>query len=509
MHINPDLRTPGCASNLLVAAMSGEVLHYLESRVPWSEVSVRNQLLRVLSVGASFSLITACTGSGGMSPTPSVAQEDPVGAGAQPFAVQHAAANVTTLPKYVVVMIQENRTVDNLFQTQPGVNTQSYGYDSHGTRINLVRTGLGVSFDCSHAHSAFDNDVLEGFDTEPCGKGVPPTGGSFTYVNPSDITEYTTLGSDFAFADNVLQGNEGPSFPAHLYLIAATTKLAPGSDFNISENDSYSSGSGCEPQMTKTISTINMTKTWPEDDDKATAFPCITVPTIFNELDSAHIGWRFYTPNLKTIWNAPYAVKSLYDNDKSHVVVPQSNILTDIMHGELQPVSYVIPGAGETDHPGNVNDTKGPAWVGSVFNALTTSKKYGKDFAMIVVWDDWGGFFDHVPATHETKLPIFPENHAQDPYEYGYRVPLIAIGPFARTHYVNHTRRNFTSIVHFIENVYGLPSLGELDAQTDDLFPLFDFTSPPKTHAPIPTGDVTIQSLLLEKQDPNFVVDSQ
>ncbi len=468
---------------------------------------MRFSILRVLSVSSVASLLAGCSGGGGSSTTPVVAPQNVAGGEFAPLAVRRAPLG-TTLPKYVVVMIQENRTVDNLFQTQPGVDTQSYGYDSKGDRVNLVETGLGVNFDCSHAHSAFDNDVLEGFDTEPCGAKAPADA-AFTYVKPADITEYTTLASDYAFADHVLQGNEGPSFPAHLYLIAATTKLAPGSDFNISENDSYSSGSGCEPQTDKTISTINMTKTWPEDDDKATAFPCITVPTIFNELDAAKIGWRYYTPNLKTIWNAPYAVKSLYENDQSHESVPQSNILTDIMNGKLQQVSYVIPGAGETDHPGSVGNTGGPAWVGSVFNALTTSKKYQKDFALIVVWDDWGGFFDHVPDTHDTKLPIFPADHAKDPYEYGYRVPLIAIGPYARTHYVNHTQRNFTSIVHFIEEVYGLPSLHELDAETDDLFPLFDFTSAPKVHAPIPTGNVTIQSLLLQKQDPDFVVDSQ
>lgn len=468
---------------------------------------MRFRFRRILPAGLLISSLVGCSGSnssnGGAPVVPQIAGRSEF----QPLTAARTPLTGTR-PRYVVVMIQENRTVDNLFQTQPGVETQRYGYDSKGNKVDLVETGLGVSFDCSHAHSAFDNDVLEGFDTEPCG-ATAPKDAAFTYVNPADITEYTTLASDYAFADHVLQANEGPSFPAHLYLIAATTKLAPDSEFNISENDAYASGSGCEPQAKKTVATINMTETWPEDDDAASAFPCISVPTIFNELDAAKIGWRYYTPNLKTIWNAPYAVRSLYDNDRSHVSVPQSNILSDITKGELQPVSYVIPGAGETDHPGSVGNTGGPAWVGSVFNALTTSKKYQKDFALIVVWDDWGGFFDHVPDTHVTKQPVFPIDHPRDPYEYGYRVPLIAIGPFARTHYVDHTQRNFTSVVHFIENVYGLPSLHEVDAQTDDLFSLFDFTSAPNVHAPIPTGNVTIQSLLLQKQDPDFEVDSQ
>jgi phospholipase C len=446
-----------------------------------------------------LALAAGCGGGSGARTTPLVAAQ-PQGATVQQAAVRPGPFAASTLPKYVVVMIQENRTVDNLFQTQPGVNTQSFGYDSHGNKIDLVKTPLGVTFDCSHAHAAFNHDVLEGFDTEPCGSGGPPTGAAFTYVDPNDIGEYTTLASDFAFSDNVLQGNEGPSFPAHLYLIAATTKLAPGSDLNIAENDAYSSGSGCEPQTNKTIATINMSGTWPEADDGAPRFPCVTVPTIFNELDTAHIGWRYYTPSLTTIWNAPYAVRSLYNNDRAHVIVPQTNILLDIMRGKLQPVSYVIPGGGDSDHPGSVKTTGGPAWVGSVYNALATSK-YKSEFAMIVVWDDWGGFFDHVPDTHATKLPVFPADHPNDPYEYGYRVPLLAIGPYARRHLVDHTRRNFTSVVHFIEDVYGLPSLHELDSQTDDLFSLFDFTSPAATLAPIPTGATTIQSILMRPPD--------
>jgi phospholipase C len=165
----------------------------------------------------------------------------------------------------------------------------------------------------------------------------------------------------------------------------------------------------------------------------------------------------------------------------------------------------VIPRQANSDHPSTA--TGGPAWVGSVFNALTTSKQYQNDFALIVVWDDWGGLFDHVPDTSLTKLPLFPANHPNDPYEYGYRVPLMAIGPYAKRGFVDHTQRNFTAIVHFIERVFGLPSLGQLDAQTDDLFGMFNFANGPSRHGPIPTGDMTIEKLLQLPPDPTPVDD--
>ena len=118
-----------------------------------------------------------------------------------------------------------------------------------------------------------------------------------------------------------------------------------------------------------------------------------------------------------------------------------------------------------------------------------------------MVWDDWGGFYDHVNFR-------FPIGRPNDPYEYGLRVPLLAIGPFAKPGFVDHTQRDFAAIPHFIEDVYGLPSLGQLDAQTDDLFSMFNFGSQPRKYKWIPTGDVTIKSLIDSPPDP-AAIDSE
>ncbi|HEY5096340.1 MAG TPA: alkaline phosphatase family protein [Candidatus Eremiobacteraceae bacterium] len=140
-----------------------------------------------------------------------------------------------SLPTYVIVMVQENRSVDNLFQTQPGVDTQNFGIDSQHQRVQLTQIALGASWDCNHSHTAFVSEVTEGFDQVNCGKNAPRDI-AFSYVNPSDITQYTELATQYAFADHVLQSNEGPTFPAHLCLIAATS-VTTGSHWNISEND--------------------------------------------------------------------------------------------------------------------------------------------------------------------------------------------------------------------------------------------------------------------------------
>ena len=94
-----------------------------------------------------------------------------------------------------------------------------------------------------------------------------------------------------------------------------------------------------------------------------------------------------------------------------------------------------------------------------------------------------------------------PTSNPVDPYEYGFRVPLLAIGPFARSNWVDHTPRDFASIPHFIEDIYGLGSLGHLDAQTDDLFSLFNFDSTARKFTPIATGNVTIKGLISRPPD--------
>ncbi|HEY5095725.1 MAG TPA: alkaline phosphatase family protein [Candidatus Eremiobacteraceae bacterium] len=437
-----------------------------------------------MSLCAVVALATGCGGSQAPGAFPHGASQ-----------VVHRKATIT-LPTYVIVMVQENRSVDNLFQTQPGVDTQNFGIDSHNNRVPLTKIDLGAPFDCDHSHSGFVADVTQGFDLEHCGTTAPPDF-SFSYVNPAQITQYTALATQYAFADEVLQSNEGPTFPAHLYLIAATSG-SPGSQFNISENDGHhidiarkSHPSGCDAPAGKSDTSINMNTAFPGREGHR-IYPCINPVTIFNELDSTHISWKYYTSDLASIGNAPYAIQSLYQNDKANVVVPETTVLSDIQNGQLAHVSYVMPSGRNSDHPGPGN-TGGPTWVASVVNALGASQ-YWNQCSIIVVWDDWGGWFDHVGYRHPLSNPV-------DPYEYGLRVPLLAIGPFAKSNWVDHQQRDFSAIPHFIEDVYGLPSLGRLDSQTDDLFSLFNFGQNPRKFKPIPTGSVTIKGLINRPPD--------
>ncbi|MBV9155976.1 MAG: hypothetical protein JO097_06920 [Acidobacteriaceae bacterium] len=112
-----------------------------------------------------------------------------------------------------------------------------------------------------------------------------------------------------------------------------------------------------------------------------------------------------------------------------------------------------------------------PAWVTSIVNAVGQSS-YWPDTAIFVTWDDWGGWYDHVPP------PQLDVNGL------GFRVPLIVISPYAKKHFVSHAQHEFGPILHYMEKTLGLPSLGQADARTDDLSDFFDYTQPPSSFTP-------------------------
>ena len=140
---------------------------------------------------------------------------------------------------HVVIIFQENRTVDNLFNGLPGADTVAYGKNSKDQQVQLQPILLTAPYDISHKHNAFQaeyaNGNLNGFDLvvshckrrSPC----PPAGlRAYAYVPQSEVQPYFTLAEDYAFADRMFQTNQGPSFPAHQFLLSGTS--APGSTQN-------------------------------------------------------------------------------------------------------------------------------------------------------------------------------------------------------------------------------------------------------------------------------------
>jgi phospholipase C len=147
-------------------------------------------------------------------------------------------------------------------------------------------------------------------------------------------------------------------------------------------------------------------------------------------------------------------------------------VLTDIASGQLAQVSWLIPGGASSDHA-QINEGSGPSWVASIVNAIGQSD-YWANTAIIITWDDWGGWYDHVaPKVIDDGVSW------GSGYVYGFRVPLVVVSPYAKAKYISHVPHDFGSILKLIEMTFSLPSLGYADESADDLSDCLDLTQPP------------------------------
>jgi phospholipase C len=419
--------------------------------------------------------------------------------------------SASTKIQHVVVIFQENRSPDNLFQDpvliSNGADIRNFGINSQGQKITLTASHLEIDYDPDHSHRSFvamyDNGKMDGADKivvgcvpnapPPC----PPPNPPFEYVDPSDVAPYFALAETYTFGDRMFQTNQGPSFPAHLFIVSGSSAVSPPgqSNSNLLVSDNPYRGpdpfdyAGCTAPPEERVTLMD-----PSNGNLAAAYPCVDHPTLTDLLNSAKLSWRYYAPSAGIIWNAPNAIQHMCvpnapppngtactgSDWTNHVVIPQTKVLTDIANGQLASVSWVIPSGQASDHAGI--GVSGPSWVASVVNAVGNSQ-YWSNTAIIITWDDWGGWYDHVPPPAIINA-----------YEYGFRVPLIVVSPYAKAKYVSHQVNDFGSILKFIEEVFGLstvapgasPAYADAISNTGDLSDCFDFSQTPLTFQTIP-----------------------
>ncbi len=462
----------------------------------------------LLAMGGTLASLNGCGGTSGTTPPP-------------PGKIQH-----------VVVIFQENRTPDNLFQGLCTANGGPYtcgpgaaldlaqsGTDSNHKTVPLQETDLGVTYDPDHSHTAFNamcdlNTTvnppqcrMDGADKIAVSCPTVMTECTFAYVNPLDVQPYLQLAEQYTFADRMFQTNQGPSMPAHQFIISGTSAPSTGSNLFASENVRTTGGpdAGCYALPNSTVLLID-----PTGSEGNPIYPCFDHPTLTDLLEAKGNTWRYYTPPGPAIWNGPEAIQHICGPNAQppnatncvgadftgHVILDQTQILRDIDNHQLPDVSWVIPTGQASDHAGFVNNTLGPSWVASVVNKIGNSSYWGNT-AIFITWDDWGGWYDHVAP------PQVLVNCAQwgCGYVYGFRVPLIVVSPYAKAKYISKNQHDFGSILKFIEGIYSLPSLGYADAAADDLSDCFDMNQTPLPFQQIPSA-LDAQFFLNDKTPP-------
>ena len=303
---------------------------------------------------------------------------------------------------------------------------------------------------------------------------------AYTYIEQSQIQPYRTMAGQYVLADEMFPTEFGGSFTGHLTLVAGTDDIELPSKAE-----------------------VNFPSHWPDDCDSPPGtkssyltsdrvmhffrgpFPCFgQFNTSAKVLDTAGVSWKIYATKVLDagFWEPFEAIKYVrYGPDwGSDIIAPQTQVLTDAANGHLAAVTWVTPSKPDSDHPTDHSD-QGPSWVASVVNAIGESS-YWSTSAIIVVWDDWGGFYDNAAPPQLDYRGL------------GIRVPCLIISPYAKKGYVSHVQYEYGSILRFIEEVYGLPagsigsvSKGYTDGRAASLDDAFDFTQQPRKFSAIPS----------------------
>jgi len=418
--------------------------------------------------------------------------------------------------KHIVIIVQENRTPDNLFgsnpQFEPGVDIATTGLNSRGDKISLTATPLVGCYDISHGHndfvSLYNGGKMNGADREKVERQhgcTLPDNPAFKFIanTHGEVQPYFDIATQYGFANRMFQTNQGPSFPAHQFLLAGTS--APHIDSTLFASGNMRDvhmAAGCVAHPDQRVKLIDAAGS---ENTVAPIYPCLDHPTIVERLQSAGLSWKYYTNTLQegSIWTAPVAVyalcgagmvgKSLQCLSKlytDHVDSRQAQVLSDIAACNLPSVSWVIPDAADSDHA-VINNGTGPSWVASIVNAIGTQAAcqngdvYWDSTAILITWDDWGGWYDHVPPYH-TGGWGGSQNWGAG-YTYGLRVPLLVVSAYTQAGSVDNANHDFGSILRFVEANYGLGLIGPgfyADAQADNLSGFFTLTSP-RSFAPV------------------------
>jgi phospholipase C len=393
---------------------------------------------------------------------------------------------------HVVIVIQENRSFDNFFATFPGADGTTVGRMKYGSGyqyIPLKKSNLKERCDLRHSYnhylSDYDGGIMDGFNTEG-GSGHCPgkAKAPYQYVNPKQIQPYWDLAARYVLADHAFQTQGSDSFTAHQDLIAGGTTIDRSQTTTLVDNPSHSPW-GCDSRAKTVTSILKLVSSKLEFEYHQGPFPCLTYATLRDLLDAKGVSWKYYSPPVAggsgAVWNAFDAIEAVRYGSEWGVNVTDSNtqFFTDISNGALPAISWIVPDHQNSDHPGAGADT-GPSWVASIVNAIGESP-YWPSTAIVVVWDDWGGFYDHV-------APPFQDDWGG----LGFRIPMLVVsaydkqGQSSQGGYISHTQYEFGSILKFIEDDFGLGSLHTTDARANSIADCFEFSQKPRPFSSIP-----------------------
>ncbi len=430
---------------------------------------MRPRRLPVLALLVALSLGIACTDR--TSPAPSTTPPDisatPTSS-SEPASSIDASSFITTTPiKHVVFLVKENRTFDNLFGTFPRADGVRVGMD-RGVRRPLVRGTDGrLPGDIPHCYEcsrvAWAGGAMDGFDQGPTGDWA------YTQLHREQLPNYWHWAGRNVLFDDFFASAWGPSFPNHLYSIAAQSG---GARDNPRRTGFFSNTFGCDAPPQQEV------EVYDSEGNVVKVPPCFDFQTEGDLLEEHDIPWAYYAATERQrgyIWSAFSAIKRYRNHPQrwARYVRPVDRVVRDIRNDALPPVTWITPRFELSEHP-EYSFCHGENWSTQVIDAIMRSPMW-KDTAIFLTWDDYGGFYDHVPPPDVDRMG------------FGFRVPLLVISPYAVDGKVSHEEGEFSSVIRFIEDNWSLrPYLTHRDREATPMLSAFDFDQAPRPADPLP-----------------------
>jgi phospholipase C len=351
----------------------------------------------------------------------------PIGGSPWPAGVE--ARQETPRVSHVLILMQENHSFDNYFGSFPGTDGPAADFATEGyARFHMISA---ISSNLPHSAAAAQAAMNGGkMDHFVAAEGSPETLG---YYDSRDIPNYWAYAKRFALADRFFSSFAGPTLPNHLFAVAAQS---PGVEENISRP--------------------------PEAGFRFTSMPDV--------LEKAGVPWKCYVgqknPRRFDALNPLAGFPSLVRGSGTSRLVSSGELFRDLRSGTLPSVAWIFPSAEECEHP--LTDVRIGMWyVTAVINALMKSSSW-QNTVLVVTWDEYGGFFDHVAPPTRNGIMLGP------------RVPALIVSPWARPGFVDHTEHDFTSILRYVEDLFGVSPLTKWDGGAQSIGSMLDSSPHPE-----------------------------
>jgi phospholipase C len=374
---------------------------------------------------------------------------------------------------HVFIIFKENHTFDNYFAGYPGADSQPA---LPLTPAHSERDVPGMN-SWEAAHAAYDGGLMDRFDQEEKGEvwgdlALFYHGPFVTFASARGrpVQYYWDLAQKGVLCDRYFTSLMGESSPNHMYVVAATsagrisnedvvkhTCRVLGPDGNIFEHPNHWTVDEIPNALPNELEAAK--KTWSYIEEGTSDDPLKQALAFLYDTKDGSIGCLD-------------VVRGLPDFDDRFVSMMSvdRSLAAFLASGKAGNVTWIKPNRQDCEHPGFGRVPTGVKWTQNVVNAIGQSQ-YWNRCAILITWDDFGGFYDHVAPPQVDALGL------------GFRVPCLIVSPYAKKGFVDHTQYEHSSIPKLAESLFDLPAMTSRDAAASDMMNAFDFTQKPRPYS--------------------------